>query len=290
MGEEAGELRAAITDLRGVGVDILTLGQYLRPSARHLPVVRWWTPDEFADLGAYAESLGFAHVEAGPARPVELPREARGARPPTRKSRSARVIWRRSATQSAPVDAHGGRVGAGTRGVPHHRARLSGAPTLDDGGTACRSHEGIRAVLDRKPARVPREPAGDPRAARAAPAHPDDRTGGAGRAVLGERLAARTGFGGALHVPGAHATRRSTSRSAPETRRSSPGGRSRTTGCARGSRRSIRSPAPRSTRCATRSIRCRQRRSTSPSTTASTPATSSSSTTRIVACRTRMRP
>jgi lipoic acid synthetase len=66
MGEEAGELRAAIADLRNVGVDILTLGQYLRPSARHLPVVRWWTPDEFAELGVYAESLGFAHVEAGP--------------------------------------------------------------------------------------------------------------------------------------------------------------------------------------------------------------------------------
>jgi lipoic acid synthetase len=66
MGEEAGELRAAIADLRNVGVDILTLGQYLRPSARHLPVVRWWTPDEFAELGANAENLGFAHVEAGP--------------------------------------------------------------------------------------------------------------------------------------------------------------------------------------------------------------------------------
>jgi lipoic acid synthetase len=66
MGEAAAELRAAIADLRNVGVDILTLGQYLRPSARHLPVVRWWTPDEFTELGAYAASLGFAHVEAGP--------------------------------------------------------------------------------------------------------------------------------------------------------------------------------------------------------------------------------
>ena len=62
----ADELRGAIADLRNVGVDILTLGQYLRPSAQHLPVARWWTPDEFAELGAYAESLGFAHVESGP--------------------------------------------------------------------------------------------------------------------------------------------------------------------------------------------------------------------------------
>ena len=66
MGETEAELRGAIADLRNVGVDILTLGQYLRPSAKHLPVARWWTPDEFADLGAYAESLGFAHVESGP--------------------------------------------------------------------------------------------------------------------------------------------------------------------------------------------------------------------------------
>ncbi|HXY93853.1 MAG TPA: lipoyl synthase [Acidimicrobiia bacterium] len=66
MGETADELRGAIADLRNVGVDVLTLGQYLQPSARHLPVVRWWTPDEFAALGDYAEGLGFDHVESGP--------------------------------------------------------------------------------------------------------------------------------------------------------------------------------------------------------------------------------
>jgi len=66
MGEEPREVRGAIADLRSVGVDILTLGQYLRPSDRHLPVARWWHPDEFAALGAYAEALGFAHVESGP--------------------------------------------------------------------------------------------------------------------------------------------------------------------------------------------------------------------------------
>ena len=66
MGETVEEVRAATGDLRGVGVDILTLGQYLRPSPRHLPVVRWWTPDEFAQLQSYALDLGFAHVEAGP--------------------------------------------------------------------------------------------------------------------------------------------------------------------------------------------------------------------------------
>jgi lipoic acid synthetase len=66
MGETEAELQGAIADLRNVGVDILTLGQYLRPTARHLPVVRWWSPDEFAALGDYARGLGFAHVESGP--------------------------------------------------------------------------------------------------------------------------------------------------------------------------------------------------------------------------------
>jgi len=66
MGERDDEVRAAIVDLRAVGVDILTIGQYLRPSAQHLPVVRWWTPAELAEIGTFAEGLGFAHVEAGP--------------------------------------------------------------------------------------------------------------------------------------------------------------------------------------------------------------------------------
>ncbi len=66
MGETEEELRGAIADLHNVGVDILTMGQYLRPTARHLPVVRWWTPAEFDALGEYARGLGFAHVESGP--------------------------------------------------------------------------------------------------------------------------------------------------------------------------------------------------------------------------------
>ncbi len=66
MGETDAEVRTAIADLRNVGVAILTVGQYLRPTPRHLPVVRWWTPAELDAVGAFAESLGFSHVEAGP--------------------------------------------------------------------------------------------------------------------------------------------------------------------------------------------------------------------------------
>ena len=66
MGETDAEMRAAITDLRNVGVEILTVGQYLRPSPAHTPVVRWWTPAEFEALRAFALDLGFTHVECGP--------------------------------------------------------------------------------------------------------------------------------------------------------------------------------------------------------------------------------
>jgi lipoyl synthase len=66
MGESEDEVVAAMADLRNVGVDILTLGQYLRPSAAHLPVQRWWTPEEFDNLRIVGEAMGFAHVQASP--------------------------------------------------------------------------------------------------------------------------------------------------------------------------------------------------------------------------------
>lgn len=66
LGETLDEVRAVMGDLRAAGVEILTLGQYLRPSRQHLPVVRHVTPDEFALLREQALALGFAHVESGP--------------------------------------------------------------------------------------------------------------------------------------------------------------------------------------------------------------------------------
>jgi lipoic acid synthetase len=66
MGERRDEVVGALADLRAVGVDIVTLGQYLRPTTAHLPVARWWAPEEFDDLGAIGEEMGFAHVEASP--------------------------------------------------------------------------------------------------------------------------------------------------------------------------------------------------------------------------------
>ena len=66
LGETRAELRTTLADLRVVGCDILTIGQYLRPSAAHLPVARYYHPNEFADLKAHALALGFRHVESGP--------------------------------------------------------------------------------------------------------------------------------------------------------------------------------------------------------------------------------
>ncbi len=66
MGEEEAEVEGALLDLRAVGVDIVTLGQYLRPTSRHLPVSRWWAPEQFDGLARTARDLGFAHVQASP--------------------------------------------------------------------------------------------------------------------------------------------------------------------------------------------------------------------------------
>ena len=66
LGEEIDEVLTVLRDLRAAGCDIITLGQYLRPTAKHLPVERYLDPSEFEDLGRQALSLGFRHVESGP--------------------------------------------------------------------------------------------------------------------------------------------------------------------------------------------------------------------------------
>ena len=66
LAETRDEVHAVLVELHAVGCDVLTLGQYLRPSLEELPVERYVTPDEFAELGAEARALGFAYVESGP--------------------------------------------------------------------------------------------------------------------------------------------------------------------------------------------------------------------------------
>jgi lipoic acid synthetase len=86
LGETRDELSRTFVDLRAVDCDILTIGQYLRPTPAHMPVERYVHPDEFAEMKAEALALGFRHVESGPlvrssyhARD-QVPDEARRAR------------------------------------------------------------------------------------------------------------------------------------------------------------------------------------------------------------------
>jgi len=66
LGETREEVLEVMRDLRAHGVDILTLGQYLRPSPKHLPIVKYATPEEFQQFRLAGNAMGFAHVEAGP--------------------------------------------------------------------------------------------------------------------------------------------------------------------------------------------------------------------------------
>jgi lipoic acid synthetase len=66
MGESVEEVCSTLADLAGVGVSIVTIGQYLRPTTHHLPVARWWSPEDFEHFAERGRSLGIAHVESSP--------------------------------------------------------------------------------------------------------------------------------------------------------------------------------------------------------------------------------
>jgi len=66
LGETRDEVLATMRDIRDQGTDILTIGQYLRPSPVHLPIERYWTPEEFAELEGAGMAMGYRHVESGP--------------------------------------------------------------------------------------------------------------------------------------------------------------------------------------------------------------------------------
>ncbi len=66
LGETADEIASTLADLAAVGVQIVTIGQYLRPTSHHLPVAHWWTPEDFERFAEVGRSLGLAHVESSP--------------------------------------------------------------------------------------------------------------------------------------------------------------------------------------------------------------------------------
>ncbi len=66
LGETMEQVQATLRDLRAHDVDMVTIGQYLQPTAHHHPVLRYWTPEEFAELERFGTTLGFSHVASGP--------------------------------------------------------------------------------------------------------------------------------------------------------------------------------------------------------------------------------
>jgi lipoic acid synthetase len=117
LGETRPELHQTFVDLRAVDCDILTIGQYLRPSAEHLPVERYYHPDEFAEMRDEALVLGFKHVESGPL--VRSSYHARDQVPDAEARRAARAAGLAVA-------------GAATPGIVGEPARRG--PTIDTDG------------------------------------------------------------------------------------------------------------------------------------------------------------
>ena len=66
LGETRDEILTTMRDLRSVGCNLLTIGQYLQPSSKHIPLAKWYTPQEFNELACEANALGFLHVASGP--------------------------------------------------------------------------------------------------------------------------------------------------------------------------------------------------------------------------------
>ena len=136
MGEEADEVRQAMADLREASVDILTLGQYLRPSPQHIPVARWVTPDEFARWKRVGEEeFGFRHVESGP-----LVRSSYHAKDQAREVEAGgpgSITEVMEADVPAPAERPAQRLVSLEMGRPGRDAKTAGsAPTSADGGVA----------------------------------------------------------------------------------------------------------------------------------------------------------
>ena len=140
----------ALADLAGVGVDIVTIGQYLRPTSNHLPVARWWTPDELTALKHAGEAMGIGHVEAGPL--VRSSYHARQAADAAATAdvevdprRRLRPLTRRAGSRWTPSDWMSSRPGTsstvqpvGRRVDPHDPA----VPCADEAGVARKPAEG----------------------------------------------------------------------------------------------------------------------------------------------------
>ena len=97
LGETMDEVLAVLRDLASIGVDILTIGQYLQPSKKHLPIERYWTPEEFETLRQEGLAMGFKWIESGP-----LVRSSYRADEPVRVLSQLNYVRRHDVRDSAP--------------------------------------------------------------------------------------------------------------------------------------------------------------------------------------------
>ena len=102
LGEEMAEVKELLDQMREHDIEIITIGQYLRPSLKHHPLIRYWHPDEFAELKAYGKCARLQARRIGAARPLELSRPRAGGRCPRRMTR------RGDACASLGLARHGG--------------------------------------------------------------------------------------------------------------------------------------------------------------------------------------
>ena len=130
LGETRDELQEAFEALRENDVDILTIGQYLRPSMQHLPLERYYHPDEFAEMKAAALALGFKHVESAP-----LVRSSYHARDQVPGAELKRCAARPPSTPRAASSRSPAELGRASR--PGTRRRASDVTARHDRSTAC---------------------------------------------------------------------------------------------------------------------------------------------------------
>ena len=132
LGETRPELSQTFADLRAVDCDILTIGQYLRPSPEHLPVERFYHPDEFAEMREEAMALGFKHVESGPL--VRSSYHARDQVPDAdarRAARAARLVGAGASVDGGAGAAATNPAGAAAAMNPGAAAAAKSGPTVD---------------------------------------------------------------------------------------------------------------------------------------------------------------
>jgi len=127
LGETRPELHQTFVDLRAVDCDILTIGQYLRPSAEHLPVERYYRPEEFAEMRTEALALGFKHVESGPL--VRSSYHARDQVPDAEARRAARALSAQRPDGAELSESAAARSAEGSGGAP-----ARSGPTVDSEG------------------------------------------------------------------------------------------------------------------------------------------------------------